>query len=181
MDRKVKVIIWKYTSLRNVGHAALELSDGTYISWWPMLKKDNNFKGMATAMKSVEAMKDRTFEKDKDKDEGEGREPDEIVEIPVSQEQEQAIKNWWTGVLANHNERYHLRTNNCSTMVYRALREAGCFKAKREPVVSAWTPNMVLKYAKQCQKDKAKAIDILDEVVEEYIEASEKRIVSGTN
>ncbi|KAK3104509.1 hypothetical protein FSP39_003686 [Pinctada imbricata] len=174
MDRKIKVIIWKYTGLSNVGHAALQLSDGTYISWWPIMNEGGLKK---TVLNSVEAYRNRTFDLDNNAEDGDP----EIVEIPVSQAQEQAVKNWWTGVLANRNEKYNLRTNNCSTIVYRALREAGCSKAKNEPIISPWTPNMVLNYAKQCQKNKEKLQldEIIEEVVEDYLNALEDSIFAN--
>ncbi|KAK3105028.1 hypothetical protein FSP39_015582 [Pinctada imbricata] len=116
---------------------------------------------------------------DKSEDEGEGRDPDDIVEIHVTKEEEQAVQKWWTGVLANLKEKYNLRTNNCSTIVYRALREAGCFKAKNEPIISPWTPNMVLIYAKQCQKDKKDIIEIAEKLAEDYLQDLEKWILTS--
>ncbi|KAK3105213.1 hypothetical protein FSP39_019956, partial [Pinctada imbricata] len=118
----------------------------------------------------VEADRGRTFQIDKS---AEGRAPDEVVEIPVSQAQEKAVEILWTGVLNNPTEKYHLLKNNCSTIAYRALREAGCCKARPEPFLQIWTPNMALKYARKCEKIRKPHID---DGIEIGVETAESEI-----
>ena len=70
----VKVYVWKPKGDDSYGHASMELSDGTYISWWP------EYGGKAQRTKhKAHGFQNRTLEDDV---RDEGRDADLIFIIP---------------------------------------------------------------------------------------------------
>ena len=133
MDRKILVYIW-YPRLSpfQVGHAALTLSDGTHISWWPTEKTEGKkskkcSRGVGSLDEDIRL---------------EGRRPDEIFEIRISRRNESTIKSWWIS-FRRSGKKYDLSKLNCCNIVVNAL-EAGGFEFELN-MISIMTPNIVAK------------------------------------
>ena len=99
-----------------MGHAALTLTDGTHISWWPTGKTEG--KKSKKNPRDIGSLHEDT--------ELEGRDPDKTFEI--SGLNENAIKRWGEAFL-DAGEKYSLATMNCCHIVMNALK-AGGFKCK---------------------------------------------------
>ena len=93
-----------------VSHLSLLLTDGTYISHWPM--SNTTFKKGASPKKKLQDDVDL-----------EGRQPDESFELPVQFIDEHLIKSWWESCKTS--AEYQLVVNNCGQVVRRALVEGG--------------------------------------------------------
>lgn len=120
------------------GHASLELSDGTYISWWPRTKSKKDTR--SPALLGGEPGARSTYEEDVNAEE---KDPDEAITIPSKALNENKIKSWWSSYKGN----YNVITNNCCNMVYNALRQGGAH-SEMKPV---WKPADIIKYAKKVQ------------------------------
>ena len=133
----IKVYVWTPEG-GNVGHASMELSDGTYISWWP----EYGGKAQQTAMKAP-GFQNRTLEDDV---RDEGKNPDYTFIIPAKLGlDEGSIKRWWASMKST--EKWSL-LNNCCGAVKRAF-EAGGAK-----VTINWieTPTKMIEYMKDWQE-----------------------------
>jgi hypothetical protein len=153
----VTVYVWSYIAFSGaVGHAAMELSDGTYISWWPAGVKDESTLAGKAETFSANHVVNRTFAQDVVA-EGDptGQPPttskDPDYRIKVFGLNEQAMKAWWAN--QQETENYRVLTQNCSTVVAGALIAGG---AMTELTVSeyhvyqgvpVWTPNLVQSFA----------------------------------
>ena len=84
----IKVYVWKPKGDDSYGHASMELSDGTYISWWP------EYGGKAEqAKKKAHGFQNRTLEDDVRDEE---RNPDRTFIIPSKVGLDEGeIKKWW--------------------------------------------------------------------------------------
>jgi hypothetical protein len=91
-----------------VGHISLELSDGTYISHWPV--KHKGTKSTPTSPK-LSLQEDIEAEK---------RPPDEVLDFPKEFLNEGLIKEWWNNFIKSG--RYNLATSNCAHIVSEALK-----------------------------------------------------------
>ncbi|KAL3855415.1 hypothetical protein ACJMK2_014626 [Sinanodonta woodiana] len=140
----IKVYIWNFQGpTEALGHASMSLSDGTHISWWPRGGNEGKYvKGNAVKAPPVHCM---TL---KDDIEGEdGKQPDVIRTIPPGHINEDDIKTWWESF--SKEENWRLFGQNCSTVVYMALRAGSALdvfpaaaKSDYESVL-IWTPGKV--------------------------------------
>ena len=124
----MKVYVWMPNE-EQYGHAALTLSNGTHISWWPE-EEISGKKGMKT--------KTGPFYNPSLEDDilSEGRNPDLTVNIPGLDEA--AVMSWWTS-LQSSGSKYNVILKNCCHVVLDAL-TAGGF---RTIVVGVPTPEKV--------------------------------------
>ena len=101
------------------GHASLLLENGTYISWWPLEKEDP--KKIARG-KRLEMLGKRGHYKVKSYGEDvklEKKEAERQIRLPRGALKEAKITAWWN----SYEDMYDGLTNNCATVVYRALCE----------------------------------------------------------
>lgn len=134
--------VW-YPTAKNVGHAALALGNGTYVSWWP----DGDKKGLgSTGATSSSISVDRKIEGGLGKP---PRNPD-YASGPLTKLNEADIENWWLKISGrikgeHHAERqatkaiaggrYDMAAKNCADLVLQALIVGGMPKAY--PITSA--------------------------------------------
>ena len=131
MVREILVYIW-YPRLSpfQVGHAALTLSDGTHISWWPSEKTEGK-KSKKNPRDVGSLDEDIRLE---------GRRPDKIFEIRISRQNERTIRYWWIA-FCDAGEKYHLTKMNCCHVVVNALKAGGFDFEPNE--ISVMTPKTV--------------------------------------
>ncbi len=137
-----RVIIWRANDFWNgdVGHVSMQLSDGTYISWWPADEDRKLFPVMPLTY-SAPHEPDQTYEDDLAL---EGRDPD--ISIPVGDVDEVAIKSWWGPYNANADNYWVATSANCSTIVFWALDTGGALNVLPQEerqywrLVAPWTP-----------------------------------------
>ena len=134
----VKVYVWKPNSDDSYGHASMELSDGTYISWWP------EYGGKAQRTKhKAPGFQNRTLEDDVRDEE---RDPDRIFIIPSKVGlNEDDIKRWWANVKSK--EKWTI-FNNCCDVVKRAIAAGGA------EVTMSWIemPEKIMEYIEDWQR-----------------------------
>ena len=134
----IKVYVWKPKGDDRYGHASMELSDGTYISWWP------EYGGKAEQKtKRAPGFQNRTLEDDVRDEE---RNPDRTFIIPSKVGLEEGeIKKWWAKKKSE--EKWNI-FNNCCDAVKGAI-EAGGAK-----VATTWieTPDKIIEYMEDWQK-----------------------------
>ncbi|KAL3855690.1 hypothetical protein ACJMK2_014896 [Sinanodonta woodiana] len=117
----IKVYIWLPHG-ENLGHSSLELSDGTYISWWPTKKEFKNKSSIVTRVGSI-LRSPAALSENLDEDNGlEGNPPNIIYTLPDGRIDEDAIREWW--VPFSMNQEYRVFDQNCCHVVFKAL-EAG--------------------------------------------------------
>jgi uncharacterized protein RhaS with RHS repeats len=129
------VYVWP-SDKDHFGHAALELDDGTYISFWPT--------GMNAALSS-EAFLSKNLDQDT---RGEGnRDP---IKVRLDNLDEDAIKQWWSKFRSNLKDHdFNFLWRNCSTIVSEALGAGGGRKRAPGNHHIVWEPADVLKYAQE--------------------------------
>jgi hypothetical protein len=142
------VLVW-YPKPKAVGHAALALESGTYISWWP--------EGEKSGVQSANSVSS-SISLDKRLEGGKGNPPKipDYASAPIHGLDEAAIENWWLKVakrakVEGHAVRqqpnrisggkYNLFAKNCSDVVLEALLLGGMHKAF--PITMAMTNNIV--------------------------------------
>ena len=134
----IKVYVWKPKGDDSYGHASMELSDGTYISWWP------EYGGKAEqTTKRAHGFQNRTLEEDV---RDEGRNPDRTFIIPSKVGLEEGeIKKWWAKKKSE--EKWHI-FNNCCDAVKGAIEAGGA------QVATSWieTPNKIIEYMEDWEK-----------------------------
>jgi hypothetical protein len=140
------------STIENVGHAALALSDGTYISWWPdqSVSPDSGFQSPSFLV--------HTFDDDC---KAEGSLPD--VSANVRDLEEGSIRSWWVRIAETgfaipytfennpKTNRFDLWQTNCSNIVAIALRLGGCDKILPLPRFDIQTPIHIAAWAKAAQ------------------------------
>ena len=110
----MKVYVWKPTLIPwRWGHTSLELSDGTYISWWPVSGQKKAQKKGTRGEGMYDLAGDITRE---------GREPDHTLTLNWDLDEE-AIKEWWQSLLQNG--QWHFIHSNCARAVGTALGAGG--------------------------------------------------------
>ncbi|XP_060562527.1 uncharacterized protein LOC132722109 isoform X2 [Ruditapes philippinarum] len=140
--KKIKVYIWRPFG-QNVGHSSMLLQDETYISWWPDGEcSQTNFTRPAAPHTS--------FQEDADI---EGNSTPPTFTIKVTDEQMQNIKGWWEEFKSNEENKYIIINNNCSTVIYNALKQAfpelHCFEER----VKVWVPVAIQLIAQSLQAE----------------------------
>ena len=130
-QESMKVYVWM-PSGGLVGHSSLELSDGTYISWWPDENKNKDL-----PLVTLKGHASSGLEEDID---GEGRNPTHTFTL-TRRYVEKKIKQWWNKF--KYEGSYILATTNCCWVVYKALTEGGA--PSKFNVV--WQPEDVKNYA----------------------------------
>ena len=151
------VYVWSYfsgdhTREKAIGHAALHLSDGTHISWWPTSDGKpislENMPNLPNVFKSP-ANQGQTFTADMALEKAE---PDHRIVILGLDEE--AIKKWWITFNTKDNE-WSLLDQNCSTTVKDALLVGLAGRVQRlSPTdfiwvrhIRVWRPDMVVRLA----------------------------------
>ena len=128
----IKVYVWLPEGGSRYGHASMELSDGTYISWYPVKERKQRTMGKSPGCQ------ERKLEDDAQE---EGRNPDRIFIIPSKVGLDEGnIKRWWASMKSS--EEWSLLFNNCCDAVKRGI-EAGGAK-----VTKSWIerPKKLVKY-----------------------------------
>ncbi|XP_054162087.1 uncharacterized protein LOC128960049 [Oppia nitens] len=97
----------------NIGHCALQLSDGTYISFWPNVSYGINDYLMGNSVPSSNAS---NYDEDY---KSENNRPANQYKLPGLNEQ--LVKQYWN---QHHGDNYMINSADCSTMVENALRHA---------------------------------------------------------
>ena len=136
----VTVYVW-LPNAPAVGHASMQLENGTYISLWPSvsLAKANKMKNQHGA-RHESLNVDIYYEK---------RPPDLVFHI--SDLDEGAIQHWWD----NFYDRYNLVRQNCCNTVIGGLRAGGSdgklsyFARKQFRIVPIWIPATVAEYCRK--------------------------------
>jgi RHS repeat-associated protein len=141
---QLKVYVWS-PHVDAYGHSAVQLSDGTYISWWPA-GPGKNKKGRPGGTHS--------HEDDVDSNKGEGMEADIIVDIGDNCFNEDDTKKWWDDFTSKP-ETWSATTNSCSDIAAKALNKMvsvanPCYASISHSNV-IWTPKDVADYA-ECLK-----------------------------
>ena len=115
----VKIYIWTEEGmLERWGHVSMSLGDGTYISWWPEGHDKKSIKNNPVMCPVVE---NQTQQQDVKL---EGKAADKVVTISGVKLDEAAIKTWYQMFSAS-DEKWSAFGNNCSAVVYKALKEGG--------------------------------------------------------
>eukprot|EP00483_Globobulimina_turgida_P004560 UN04569 len=125
------VYVWSFDGTKsNWGHVSLELSDGTYISWWPR-----------SGLKSVNALSKvyarPNYSKQSDI-KAECAQPTYTIHKYLKDEN--AIKHWWKEFRKSGS--YCAAGMNCAKVVYTALKQGGA-KFKGHKLI--WTPDDIVK------------------------------------
>ena len=137
----VKVYIW-LTTKESVGHAAMELGDGTYISLWPGEDKAGSKK------KSKNGKKQDIHVSESLEDDIEGEERKYDTQYQIHNLDEKRIKHWWRDFCKTS---WSWRQNCCKTVID-GLREGGSddqlswivrMNFKTEVI---WAPHKVCEY-----------------------------------
>lgn len=157
----ITVFIWNYRGMSEAwGHASMEICGGepagnVYISWWPestdRRAKISN-KGPLANIYTVNAIKDRMYPHDVRDEE---RVPDHTIRLDGLDES--AAKKYWYELTGGKDPQWTSLTQNCSTVVARALFAAGgdSFAEGLEGWWHSWNviwkPDDVLSYARAVQ------------------------------
>ncbi|XP_060554978.1 uncharacterized protein LOC132715893 isoform X2 [Ruditapes philippinarum] len=158
---EIVVYVWR-PSGDYVGHSSLQLSDGTYISWWPEGECDHkNPRAKASPMDSLEQ-----------DIEAEGDRKPNVYKIKVSNEEQYAIVQWWTNFKGKAD--YQFVSNNCSTVLYYAQEAAFPFLSKLNDEIPVWVPGAIEMVAEDLAAGKRsfdrKRIDEIKKAVADEVE-----------
>lgn len=153
----ITVYIWDLRKTDGLaGHAAIELSDGTYISWWPKGGVKNSRNGKLDG--NAPLARNRTLQDDIA---DEGCQP-KRYQIKLTKEQEDKIKEWFE-VFKKCTTKYNLYSMNCSTVAYLALCQA--FPELKNHLLSSitvWMPFMIEIIAAAYAGTKVKTLKLSD-------------------
>lgn len=144
MSKIIEVHVWYMSSSGGqfrAGHSSLTLSDGFYISWWPLGRGKEVLNG------PVPPDFQRTLEQDCDE---EGDSP-VTININVTEDQEQKIRSYFEK-LCKSEARYNIGNKNCSTVVFEALSEAFPELGKVDSVIM--NPGYVKFFADYLSRDR---------------------------
>jgi len=144
----VTVYVWTFLGEYSFwGHAALGLHDGTHVSWWPgnVLTTDS----LKSIVGDQPAAQNRSYTEDVSAERG--NVADKVYRLLTLDEA--AIKSWWN-TFNTPSAVYNGTTQNCSTVVAKALIAGGCRRllTDREQQnlidnILVWTPNDVERLA----------------------------------
>ncbi|XP_063438850.1 uncharacterized protein LOC134719833 [Mytilus trossulus] len=167
------IYIWD-SSKKKFGHASMELSDGTYISWWPRPEAHSLYtevkltdKGRPPVTKTVVVnpcknmrmdtlpavcfIKVRPILADSYIDDVElmGDKADHVVMLRKRLLDEDRVYHFWKKTKEVH-QPYILGTNNCADMIFRALRIGGATAYVPDPGFAyIWTPRRLYNYVER--------------------------------
>ena len=144
----LKVYIWLPQGI-TVGHASMQLSNGTYISLWPGEDKmGKTIKQIGIAMGTKQHYENLSDSLDEDIHR-EKRPPDHVFSIEGLDET--AIQSWWD----SFNEKWHLLSQNCCDTVIGGLRAGGADK-RIAPSGGRFirTPSDVAEYCKRLSRSR---------------------------
>ncbi|XP_060594139.1 uncharacterized protein LOC132748505 [Ruditapes philippinarum] len=164
---EIVVYVWR-PSGDYVGHSSLQLSDGTYISWWP--EGD-----CGPTNPRAKAAPNDSLENDI---KAEGNRQPHAYRIKVSSEEQNAIVRWWTNFKAKAD--YQFISNNCSTVAYYAQEAAFPFLSKLNDEIPVWVPGAIEMVAQDLAAGKRsfdqKRIDEIKQAVKDEV----KRLSGGS-
>ena len=124
-----KVYFWSPTS-ELIGHSSMKLADGTYISHWPKEACS------ATRQECESWQPDDVAEDIRNED---GRQPI-VIDVSISADGQKKIKSWWNDYKKSN---YNFISNNCSTVVYQALKIVFPYLSVFDGKIRAWVPKAV--------------------------------------
>ena len=149
LQLNAEVYVWN-PHVDGYGHAAIKLSDGTYISWWPAgpasSKGEQYWSGRAGG--------GRTYADDIGPD-GENAAPDATYDIGNNCLDEARIKTWYnTNFVLNPSPKWAVLRNSCSDVAHQALNQGSsalnpCYLSVSHSNLF-WTPKDLGLYA-ECQ------------------------------
>jgi hypothetical protein len=149
LQLNAEVYVWN-PHVDGYGHAAIKLSDGTYISWWPAgpanAKSEQYWSGRAGG--------GRTYADDIGPD-GENAPPDATYDIGNNCLDEDLIKAWYTAnFVLNPSPKWAVLRNSCSDVAHQALNQGSstfnpCYLSVSHSNFF-WTPKDLGLYA-ECQ------------------------------
>lgn len=168
----ITVYIWDQRKTDGVaGHAAIELSDGTYISWWPegdvKISRNGKLDGKAPAARN------RTLQDDIDAE----RCRPKAYEIKLTKGKEHKIKEWFKEFQESTTQ-YQLYNMNCSTVAYLALCQAFPELTNHLLIsITLWMPFMIEIIAAAYAGKKVKTLTLADiEKIKSNIDAKSKNL-----
>lgn len=139
-----RVFVWDYYNINRVGHASMLLSDGTYISWWPL---DGTIKTIPFVEQTWEGTGTAVPDYSEDYDSEGSTHANSFRVWGIDND---AVKAWWDGFKGVEGQKWKLTSQNCSTIVYKAILAGGVipdrWKSQTE-AVPAWTPNRIASLA----------------------------------
>ena len=127
---ELKVYVWLPQD-GQVGHASLELTNGTHISWWPDAEKRKKIPFKTKKGANPNSLDEDIF--------WENRNPDRITYISGNYD-EDAMERWWEEF--KYSGSYTLLGKNCCWVVYTALRKGGAPRKRN----FLWKPTKIVKY-----------------------------------
>ncbi|CAG2190210.1 unnamed protein product [Mytilus edulis] len=165
-NRRTGVTYYEWKSdIFHCGHAAICLSDGTYISYWHKSPYSKLLLAVGmTPLKSnifilffdyiiswfLPFTDNKTFTKTYTLDAKiMGREADRRITFHSDFLKEDEIKEWW---YENRMLSYGLFGRNCATIVFRALQKGGATKYQCDPEYSIWTLKRMYDYCEKLQR-----------------------------
>ncbi|XP_046381488.2 uncharacterized protein LOC124152568 [Haliotis rufescens] len=125
------IYIWMPLGVRQVGHAALDLSNRQYVSWWP--KEDKVKCGL-------KEKKNRCSDNLQDDIKDEGRDPDYTFKILSTALDLDKMITWWTKQKSTGH--YSFLNQNCCWVVYQVLHAGGAPKS----LTILWRPETLRRY-----------------------------------
>ena len=139
-----RVFVWDYFNINRVGHASMLLSDGTYISWWP---RSGTIKTIPFVEQSWEGEGVAVADYNGDY-EGEGF--THANSFRIWGIDNTAVKAWWNGFKNVKGQKWNVASQNCSTIVYKAIFAGGViperWKSETESV-PIWVPGLLASLA----------------------------------
>ena len=160
MSDEIKIHVWLPHD-GTVGHASLQIVGDIYISFWPASEVS---KGSAKAKSRLKwgtaPAAVASYEDDKQNEGGRDAETVTLVSLEVD-----PIRAYWVKLLGSKKS-YHFLWYNCSTVVAGCLRLGSDTPASIRPSAAAyarlagllgevWTPEEVLRYARELQGKKS--------------------------
>ena len=127
------------------GHASMQLTDGTYISWWPSDEGREGKQGEGGPTSNIydaPHITNWTYADDKAGEDGRTPWSRDIVGL-----NETAIKDWWIPFNADTNNLWSTLSQNCSTVVAKALKIGGAEVPWWDGWNFIWIPEDVQRFA----------------------------------
>ena len=132
----MRAFIW-FADGNRIGHSSLELTNGTYISWWPADNKNSGKKMNKLGAHFVTGYNQETLQDDI---EAEGGSPTKVVDLDDLGLNEEEMEEYWTGFISGGT--YTLLGTNCCKVVYDVLRAGGASIS----INVVWSPGILYRY-----------------------------------